>query len=122
MTEYHEKVLKEIKRHSNQQFLASQYQHASQLAQREAQRRRDSEIINIQKVLIGFTILLLFITIAFAIMLKRSARKSKLAADQKSLLLANVSHEVRTPLNAIIGFSEMLEGEIFGPVGSEKNK
>jgi signal transduction histidine kinase len=33
----------------------------------------------------------------------------------KSTFLANMSHELRTPLNAIIGFSDIIEKEIFGP-------
>ena len=40
----------------------------------------------------------------------------------KSQFLANTSHELRTPLNAIIGFSEIMESEIFGPIGSERYK
>ena len=34
--------------------------------------------------------------------------------------LANVSHELRTPLNAILGFSEILQKELFGPLGDSR--
>ncbi|MEH6666006.1 MAG: ATP-binding protein, partial [Brevundimonas sp.] len=61
--------------------------------------------------------------------LSRLARKYEVAmtraeaANQaKSEFLANMSHELRTPLNAINGFSEIMAGEMFGPLGDERYK
>jgi two-component system, cell cycle sensor histidine kinase PleC len=53
---------------------------------------------------------------------KYSQEKSRAeeANQTKSKFLANMSHELRTPLNAIIGFSEIMESEMFGALGSEK--
>ena len=35
----------------------------------------------------------------------------------KSRFLATMSHELRTPLNAILGFSEIIEAQMYGPAG-----
>ena len=42
------------------------------------------------------------------------------ASLAKSLFLANMSHELRTPLNAVLGFSEIIENELFGPLGDAR--
>ncbi|MBT4889694.1 MAG: sensor histidine kinase [Rhodospirillales bacterium] len=54
--------------------------------------------------------------------LDNAHKELKAANKAKSGFLANMSHEIRTPLNAIIGFGEVMRQEIFGPVGSDKNK
>lgn len=44
------------------------------------------------------------------------------ASKSKTSFLASMSHEVRTPLNAILGFSELMSLELFGKVEGAKNK
>ncbi|MBM3522374.1 MAG: hypothetical protein FJX57_05405, partial [Alphaproteobacteria bacterium] len=39
------------------------------------------------------------------------------ANTAKSRFLASISHELRTPLNAIMGFSEVMQLQLFGPLG-----
>ncbi len=42
--------------------------------------------------------------------------QSDLASRAKSEFLANMSHELCTPLNAIIGFSEIISNEVYGKI------
>ncbi|HUO22658.1 MAG TPA: ATP-binding protein [Caulobacteraceae bacterium] len=48
--------------------------------------------------------------------------RAESANKAKSEFLANMSHELRTPLNAINGFSEIMVGELFGPLGDARYK
>ena len=41
--------------------------------------------------------------------LEKSAREARMANEAKTRFLFNMSHDIRTPMNAIVGFAELLE-------------
>gem|GEM_PF-678998 len=51
------------------------------------------------------------------------ARLSAVEASRaKTRFLAHMSHELRTPLNAVLGFTRLMDDELFGPIGVPKYK
>jgi PAS domain S-box-containing protein len=48
--------------------------------------------------------------------LEAAVQRAELASQAKSEFLASMSHELLTPLNAILGFSEIIQEQILGPV------
>jgi PAS domain S-box-containing protein len=52
--------------------------------------------------------------------LLQARRVADRAANAKADMLARISHEVRAPLNAIIGFAEVMIGERFGTLGNTR--
>lgn len=48
---------------------------------------------------------------------ERKAREEAERANQsKARFVATISHELRTPMNAVLGYTELLSDEIYGPV------
>ena len=52
--------------------------------------------------------------------LREARRLADRTANAKADLLARISHEIRAPLNAIIGFAEVMIGERFGSLGNDR--
>lgn len=49
--------------------------------------------------------------------LRAALRQAEIANKMKAAFLAAMSHELKTPLNAVLGFSEIIRDEMLGPAG-----
>ena len=69
-------------------------------------------------------VLLVFRDITDQVRSEEDLRRARDAAEAgniaKGNFLANMSHELKTPLNIIIGFSEIMRAEMFGPINNPK--
>ncbi len=54
--------------------------------------------------------------------LARSNKELKSLDKMKDEFLSNVSHELKTPLVSIKGFSEVMQGEMYGPLNEQQKK
>jgi signal transduction histidine kinase len=111
------------------------YDDVTPLVQQLEQTQRNI-VLGVVAILLGLYLVLFFIVRRadsiirqqYAAIVKneedlRQARDEALAASQfKSKLLANVSHEMRTPLHAIMGYAEILEQGVYGEITSQQRK
>ncbi|MEH2110180.1 ATP-binding protein [Nostoc sp.] len=54
--------------------------------------------------------------------LREAKEAGEVANRAKSTFLGNISHELRTPLNSILGITEALQDEVYGPVSEEQRQ
>ena len=54
--------------------------------------------------------------------IRAAARRAAILDAHKRSFLRMVSHELRTPLNSILGFSEIISQELYGPLGAPQYK
>ncbi len=71
-------------------------------------------------LLVGTLVVLLAANVLTIVALVSERHQAQNANRVKSMFLANTSHELETPLNAIIGFSSMMHGEMANPLSNEE--
>ena len=82
-------------------------------ARLEADLAEKSHIVEVTTVVISVLIIVIFMVVITALLhnirnLQKTNERVRQADEAKTRFVQNMSHEVRTPLNAIVGFSQLL--------------
>lgn len=81
-------------------------------------------ILTVSSCLVFVVLILAISALLHRIDMERKTAKeaAETATRAKSDFLANMSHELRTPLNSIIGFTEVLQDELFGKINEKQRQ
>jgi two-component system cell cycle sensor histidine kinase PleC len=68
--------------------------------------------------LVGVLVVLLSLNVLAIVSLVAELRDAEEISRRKSLAVASTTHDLKTPLTAILGFSDLVRNEVLGPLGN----
>lgn len=112
-------LTKQEKKIANQRLLVQQQAKTEQLKQAQQWWKI---VFSYSFIIIAFLLLVLYILYNYRARKKLYSEKVKAekAKQMKSLFFQNMNHEIRNPLNAIIGFNDVLNGNMAEELSSEQ--
>ena len=70
--------------------------------------------------MVGLLVVVLAMNVLTIVALISELNRARRESQSKSMFLANTSHELKTPLNAILGFSSIIDHRALGPAPDDK--
>lgn len=75
----------------------------------------EDNLLTVTTVFLGMLLLVVLVILYFLMQARKALQQAEAANAAKSNFLFNMSHDIRTPMNALLGYNELLKRELTDP-------